>query len=102
MTENRIWKGRTVGVGTVSSEQALSWGMWGVMLRGSGIKWDLRKTQPYDDYEDFEFDVPIGINGDCYDRYLCRVDEMRQSLRIILQCLNAMRQAVLCEWMTTS
>lgn len=90
LTDNRIWKQRTVDVGIVTAEDALNWGFSGVMLRGSGIKWDLRKTQPYDDYQDFEFDVPIGINGDCYDRYLCRVEEMRQSLRIIHQCLNNM------------
>ncbi|CAG2119923.1 unnamed protein product, partial [Medioppia subpectinata] len=70
LTDNRIWKARTVGVGVISAEDALNWGMSGVMLCGSGIKWDLRKTQPYDSYEDFDFDVPIGLNGDCYDRYL--------------------------------
>jgi len=90
LTDNRIWKQRTVGIGVISAQDALDWGCSGVMLRGSGIKWDLRKTQPYDDYQDFEFDVPIGINGDCYDRYLCRIEEMRQSMRIIQQCLNNM------------
>jgi NADH dehydrogenase (ubiquinone) Fe-S protein 2 len=90
LTENRIWKQRTVDIGIVPSEAALNWGFSGVMLRGSGIKWDLRKTQPYDNYEDFDFDVPIGIKGDCYDRYLIRVEEMRQSIRIIQQCLNNM------------
>lgn len=90
LTDNRIWKQRTVDIGIVKAEDALNWGFSGVMLRGSGIKWDLRKTQPYDDYQDFEFDVPIGINGDCYDRYLIRIEEMRQSLRIINQCLNNM------------
>ncbi|XP_078393840.1 NADH dehydrogenase [ubiquinone] iron-sulfur protein 2, mitochondrial, partial [Cetorhinus maximus] len=89
-TNNRIWKKRTVDIGIVSAEEALNYGFSGVMLRGSGIKWDLRKTQPYDVYDQVEFDVPIGSKGDCYDRYLCRVEEMRQSLRIILQCLNKM------------
>ncbi|OTF77186.1 NADH dehydrogenase[ubiquinone] iron-sulfur protein 1, mitochondrial-like protein [Euroglyphus maynei] len=90
LTENRIWKERTVDIGIVSAEDSLNYGFSGVMLRGSGIKWDLRKTQPYDSYEDFDFDVPIGINGDCYDRYLCRMHEMRQSIRIINQALNKM------------
>ncbi|XP_055330892.1 NADH-ubiquinone oxidoreductase 49 kDa subunit-like [Paramacrobiotus metropolitanus] len=90
LTGNRIWKARTVGIGTVSAEDALAYGMSGVMLRGSGIKWDLRKVQPYDAYDQVEFDVPIGSHGDCYDRYLVRVEEMRQSLRIIHQCLNKM------------
>lgn len=70
LTDNRIWKHRTVDIGTVSAEDALNWGFSGVMLRGSGIKWDLRKTQPYDSYQDFDFDVPIGSHGDCYDRYI--------------------------------
>ncbi|CAG2116748.1 unnamed protein product, partial [Medioppia subpectinata] len=90
LVDNRIFKARTVGVGVISAEDALNWGMSGVMLRGSGIKWDLRKTQPYDSYEDFDFDVPIGLNGDCYDRHHCRIEEMRQSVNIILQCLNRM------------
>lgn len=90
LTTNRIWVQRTVDVGTVSAEDALNYGFSGVMLRGSGIKWDLRKTQPYDAYHLMEFDVPIGTNGDCYDRYLIRMEEMRQSLRIIDQCLNQM------------
>lgn len=90
LTDNRIWKQRTVDIGIVSSENALNWGMSGVMLRGSGIKWDLRKTQPYDNYQDFDFDIPIGVNGDCYDRYLIRMEEMRESLRIIHQALNKM------------
>lgn len=90
LTGNRIWVGRTQNIGTVSAEDALNWGCSGVMLRGSGIKWDLRKAMPYDAYDLVEFDVPIGVNGDCYDRYLCRVEEMRQSLRIIYQCLNQM------------
>ncbi|KAE8573713.1 NADH-ubiquinone oxidoreductase 49 kDa subunit [Halyomorpha halys] len=90
LTNNRIWKERTVDIGVVSAEDALNLGFSGVMLRGSGIKWDLRKTQPYDAYPFLEFEVPIGTHGDCYDRYLCRVAEMRQSLKIIEQCLNQM------------
>ncbi|CAK8676595.1 unnamed protein product [Clavelina lepadiformis] len=90
LTTNRIWRQRTVDIGIISAKQALSWGCSGVVLRGSGIKWDLRKTQPYDAYDQVEFDVPIGSRGDTYDRYLCRVEEMRQSLRIIHQCLNKM------------
>jgi NADH dehydrogenase (ubiquinone) Fe-S protein 2 len=89
LTENRIWKQRLVDVGTVSLKDALDWGFSGVMLRGSGIKWDLRKTQPYDKYKDFNFSIPVGINGDCYDRYLIRILEMRESLKIIEQCLNS-------------
>ncbi|XP_049794077.1 NADH-ubiquinone oxidoreductase 49 kDa subunit-like isoform X2 [Schistocerca nitens] len=90
ITTNRIWIKRTKDIGVVSVEDALNYGFSGVMLRGSGIKWDLRKTQPYDAYDEVEFDVPIGTNGDCYDRYLCRFEEMRQSVRIIEQCLNKM------------
>uniref|UniRef100_A0A182IKS4 Complex I-49kD n=1 Tax=Anopheles atroparvus TaxID=41427 RepID=A0A182IKS4_ANOAO len=90
LTSNRIWVQRTVDIGVVSAADALNYGFSGVMLRGSGIKWDLRKSQPYDAYDLVEFDVPIGTRGDCYDRYLCRVEEMRQSLRIIDQCLNRM------------
>ncbi|EFN86377.1 NADH dehydrogenase [ubiquinone] iron-sulfur protein 2, mitochondrial [Harpegnathos saltator] len=90
LTENRIWKQRTTNIGVVSAEDALNFGFSGVMVRGSGIKWDLRKTAPYDAYDLVDFDVPVGINGDCYDRYLCRMEEMRQSLRIIHQCLNQM------------
>lgn len=90
LTTNRIWVQRTEDIGVVSAEDALNYGFSGVMLRGSGIKWDLRKSQPYDAYHLVEFDVPIGTKGDCYDRYLCRIEEMRQSLRIIDQCLNQM------------
>ncbi|XP_063707495.1 NADH-ubiquinone oxidoreductase 49 kDa subunit [Culicoides brevitarsis] len=90
LTGNRIWVQRTVDIGTVSAEDALNYGFSGVMLRGSGIKWDLRKSQPYDAYDKVEFDVPVGTKGDCYDRYLIRMEEMRQSLRIIEQCLNKM------------
>tara|TARA_Y100000588_G_scaffold15108_1_gene16185 strand:- start:1846 stop:3024 length:1179 start_codon:yes stop_codon:yes gene_type:complete len=87
LTENRIWKQRNVDIGIVSKEEALDWGFSGVMLRGSGVGWDLRKAQPYDVYARMDFDVPVGKNGDCYDRYLIRLEEMRQSLRIIKQCL---------------
>ncbi|KAK5986776.1 NADH dehydrogenase subunit D [Trichostrongylus colubriformis] len=90
LTENRIWKARTIDIGLVSAADALNWGFTGVMVRGSGIKQDVRKTQPYEVYDQLEFDVPIGTKGDCYDRYLCRVEEMRQSLSLILQCLNKM------------
>lgn len=90
LTNNRIWKQRTVDVGVVTAEDALNYGFSGVMLRGSGIKWDLRKSQPYDAYDKVHFDIPIGKNGDCYDRYLIRMEEMRQSLKIIEQCLNKM------------
>ncbi|EDV28461.1 uncharacterized protein TRIADDRAFT_49563 [Trichoplax adhaerens] len=90
LTNNRIWRDRTVDIGIVTAREALDNSFSGVMLRGSGIKWDLRKVQPYDAYDKVEFDIPIGTNGDCYDRYLCRVEEMRQSLRIIMQCLNQM------------
>ncbi|XP_045732720.1 NADH dehydrogenase [ubiquinone] iron-sulfur protein 2, mitochondrial isoform X1 [Mirounga angustirostris] len=90
LTNNRIWRNRTVDIGVVTAEDALNYGFSGVMLRGSGIPWDLRKTQPYDVYDQVDFDVPVGSRGDCYDRYLCRVEEMRQSLRIIAQCLNKM------------
>jgi len=90
LTENRIWKQRLVDIGVVSAEEAKNWGFSGVMLRGSGVDWDLRKVEKYDIYEKMNFLVPVGKNGDCYDRYLIRVEEMRQSLRIILQCLNEM------------
>jgi NADH-quinone oxidoreductase subunit D len=87
LTDNRIFKQRTVDIGIVSPEDALDWGFTGPMLRGSGVPWDLRRAQPYDVYERMEFDIPIGKNGDSYDRYLVRMEEMRQSLRIIRQCL---------------
>ncbi|CAI4216306.1 unnamed protein product [Parascedosporium putredinis] len=90
LTDNRIWKSRLEGVGVVSAAEALNLSFSGVMLRGSGIPWDIRKSQPYDAYDQVEFDVPVGVNGDCYDRYLCRMEEFRQSLRIIHQCLNQM------------
>ena len=90
LTDNRIWISRTKGVGVVSAADALNYSFSGVMLRGSGVPWDIRKSQPYDAYDQVEFDVPVGVNGDCYDRYLCRMEEFRQSLRIIHQCLNKM------------
>lgn len=88
LTENRIWKQRLVNIGVVSYEEALDWAFSGVLLRGSGIAWDLRKNQPYEIYEKLEFDIPLGKNGDCYDRYLIRINEMRQSVNIINQCIN--------------
>ncbi len=91
LTDNRIWKQRTVGIGVVSPERALQLGFSGPMLRGSGIVWDLRKNQPYDVYDRMEFDVPVGQEGDCYDRYLVRMEEMRQSNRIIQQCVAWLR-----------
>lgn len=90
LTSNRIWKQRLVDIGVVTGAQALEWGFSGPMLRGSGISWDIRKVQPYDAYGKVDFKVPVGINGDCYDRYLVRVEELRQSVDIILQCLNQM------------
>jgi NADH-quinone oxidoreductase subunit D len=88
LTENRIWKKRTVGIGVLSPEVAIDYGITGPMLRGSGIDWDLRKIAPYEAYGEVEFDVPLGKNGDTYDRYLVRMEEMRQANRIILQCLD--------------
>ncbi len=92
LTDNRIWKQRTVGIGVVSPEEALAWGFTGPMLRGSGVAWDLRKKMPYEVYDRLEFDVPVGTNGDCYDRYLVRMEEMRQSNRIIKQCIDWLRK----------
>jgi NADH-quinone oxidoreductase subunit D len=91
LTENRIWKQRTVGIGVVEPERALNMGLSGAMLRGSGIEWDLRKKQPYDVYDRMDFDIPVGVNGDTYDRYLVRVEELRQSNRIIKQCVDWLR-----------
>jgi len=88
LTENRIWKQRLVDIGVVSASDAYDWGFSGVMLRGSGVRWDLRKSQPYEIYDEIDFSIPTGTNGDCYDRYLIRVFEMRESLKIIEQCLN--------------
>jgi len=90
LTENRIFRQRTVDVGIVSKDEALDWGFSGPMLRGSGVPWDLRKSQPYDVYDRVDFDIPVGKNGDCFDRYLVRVEEMRQSLRIMKQCVDEM------------
>ena len=92
LTSNRIWKQRTVGVGVVTPERAKNMGFTGAMLRGSGIAWDLRKQQPYEVYGQMDFDIPVGVNGDCYDRYLVRVEEMRQSNRIIKQCVDWLRK----------
>ncbi len=86
LTDNRIFKQRNVDIGVVSKEFALAWGFSGVMLRGAGVPWDLRKSQPYACYDQLEFDIVVGKNSDCYDRYLCRVEEMRQSIRLIRQC----------------
>ena len=92
LTDNRIWKQRTVGIGVVSPERALQMGFTGPMIRGSGIEWDLRKKQPYEVYDRLDFDIPVGVEGDCYDRYLVRVEEMRQSNRIIRQCIDWLRK----------
>jgi NADH-quinone oxidoreductase subunit D len=92
LTNNRIWKQRTVGIGVVSPERALQLGFTGAMLRGSGFEWDLRKKQPYEVYDQLDFDIPVGVNGDTYDRYLVRVEEMRQSNRIIKQCVDWLRK----------
>jgi NADH-quinone oxidoreductase subunit D len=92
LTDNRIWKQRTVNIGVVSPERALQLGFSGPMLRGSGIAWDLRKKQPYEVYDRMDFDIPVGVNGDCYDRYLVRVEEMRQSVRIIRQAVDWLRK----------
>ena len=91
LTDNRIWKQRTVNIGVVSPERAMQLGFSGPMLRGSGIEWDLRKKQPYEVYDRVDFDIPVGVNGDCYDRYLVRVEELRQSNRIIRQCIEWLR-----------
>jgi NADH-quinone oxidoreductase subunit D len=91
LTDNRIWKQRTVGIGVVSPERAKNMGFTGPMLRGSGIAWDLRKQQPYDVYDQMDFDIPVGTAGDCYDRYLVRVAELRQSNRLIKQCVDWLR-----------
>jgi NADH-quinone oxidoreductase subunit D len=92
LTDNRIWKQRTVGIGVVSPERALQLGFTGPMLRGSGVEWDLRRKQPYAAYEQLDFDIPVGVNGDCYDRYLVRIAEMRQSTRIVKQCVDWLRK----------
>jgi len=92
LTDNRIWKQRTVDIGIVSPERALQLGFTGPMLRGSGVEWDLRKKQPYEVYDKMDFDVPVGVNGDCYDRYLVRIEEFRQSNKIIKQCAKWLRE----------
>ena len=92
ITGNRIFKQRNVDIGVVKKEEALAWGFSGVMVRGSGIAWDLRRSQPYECYDDFEFDIPLGVNGDCYDRYLCRMQEMRESVKIILQAVDRLKK----------
>jgi NADH-quinone oxidoreductase subunit D len=91
LTDNRIWKQRTVGIGVVSPERAMQLGFTGPMIRGSGIEWDLRKKQPYEVYDQLDFAIPVGVNGDCYDRYLVRVEELRQSNHIIKQCVEWLR-----------
>lgn len=90
LTENRIFKQRTVNIGVVTADQALDWGFTGPLLRASNVEWDLRRTQPYEVYSQMDFLIPVGKNGDCYDRYLVRIEEMRQSVRIINQCLSAL------------
>jgi len=90
LTDNRIFKQRNVDIGIVKKQEALDYSFSGVMLRGSGIPWDLRKSQPYECYKDFDFKIPIGKNGDCYDRYLCRIEEMRECIKIIKECINKM------------
>ena len=91
LTDNRIWKQRTVNIAVISPERAVNLGFTGAMLRGSGVEWDLRKKQPYSVYDELDFDIPVGVNGDCYDRYLVRVEEMRQSNKIIKQCIDWLR-----------
>jgi NADH-quinone oxidoreductase subunit D len=93
ITGNRIFKQRNVDVGVVTKQEALDWGFSGVMVRGSGIAWDLRRNQPYECYSELDFDIPLGKNGDCYDRYLCRMEEMRQSTKIIHQCIAKLAEA---------
>ena len=88
LTGNRIWRQRLVDIGCISAADAMDWGFSGVMLRGSGIPWDLRKNSPYEVYDEVNFEVPVGTNGDCYDRYLIRMEEMRESLKIIVQAMN--------------
>ena len=92
LTDNRIWKQRTVGIGVVDPDRAIALGMTGPMLRGSGVAWDLRKKQPYEVYDKLDFDIPVGVNGDCYDRYLVRIEEFRQSNHIIKQCIDWLRK----------
>ncbi|HEY8571223.1 NADH-quinone oxidoreductase subunit D [Phenylobacterium sp.] len=93
ITDNRIFKQRNVDIGKVTAEEALAWGFSGVMVRGSGIAWDLRRSQPYAVYNELEFDIPLGVNGDCYDRYLCRMQEMRESTKIMKQCCERLMKS---------
>lgn len=95
LTENRIWKHRLVDVGVISAKYAKEWGFSGVMLRGSGVHWDIRKSNPYEIYDETSFSVPVGTNGDCYDRYLIRVAEMKESLKIIEQCINTIPTGII-------
>ena len=95
LTGNRIWKQRLVDIGTFTAQEAQAWGFTGVMLRSTGLEWDLRKVQSYDSYDTYDFEIPVGTRGDCYDRYLIRMEEMRQSLRIIMQALSAMPQGMI-------
>lgn len=95
LTNNRIWKQRLVNIGVVTQQEAQNWSFSGVMLRGSGIFWDLRKSQPYEVYSKLDFDIPLGYNGDCYDRYLIRIEEMRQSLHIISQCISQIPEGLI-------
>ncbi len=92
LTENRIFKQRNVDIGVVTREDAIKWGFSGVMVRGSGLPWDLRRAQPYEIYNELEFKIPVGKNGDCYDRYLCRLEEMREAAKIMLQCVDLLRK----------
>ena len=92
ITENGSFKQRNVDIGVVTADQAFDWGFTGVMVRGSGVAWDLRKSQPYETYAEYDFDIPVGKNGDCWDRYLCRVEEMRQSLSIMKQAIAKIRE----------
>lgn len=92
LTENRIFKQRNVDIAVISEEEILEWGFSGVMVRGSGMAWDLRRAQPYECYNEMDFEIPIGLNGDCYDRYLCRMQEMRESLKIMQQCVEKLNQ----------
>ena len=100
LTENRIFKQRNVDIGIVTEQDVYDWGMSGVMVRGSGLAWDLRRSQPYECYDEFQFEVPIGKNGDCYDRYLCRMEEMLQSVSIIEQCIDKLNDCKGAEVMT--
>jgi NADH-quinone oxidoreductase subunit D len=92
ITGNRIFKQRNVDIGVVSKDEALAWGFTGVMLRGSGVAWDLRRNQPYEIYDELDFEIPLGVHGDCYDRYLCRVEEMRQSIKIMHQTIDILKK----------